>query len=93
MSGQISEEVKVERLARLQTLLDEQQAAFNAAQVGQTLPVLFEKTGRQPGQIGGRTPYLQAVHCQGNERLIGQIVETRIVGSARGSLAGELAAA
>jgi tRNA-2-methylthio-N6-dimethylallyladenosine synthase len=86
--GQVAEEVKAERLARLQTLLDEQQSAFNQAQVSRVLPVLFEKTGRQEGQIGGRSPYLQAVHCEGEATLIGQITPVRIVSAARGSLAG-----
>ena len=54
MPGQVAEEVKAERLARLQALLDEQQRAFNAAQVGRTLPVLFEKPGRHAGP--GRRP-------------------------------------
>jgi tRNA-2-methylthio-N6-dimethylallyladenosine synthase len=88
--GQVADEVKAERLARLQALLNEQQQAFNAAQVGRTLPVLFEKSGRDRGQIAGRSPYLQAVHCEGPQRLIGQIVPTRIVAATRGSLTGEL---
>jgi len=88
MPGQVAEEVKAERLARLLALLDAQQEAFNQAQVGRVLPVLFEKTGRQEGQIGGRSPYLQAVHCEDSENLIGQIEPVRIVSAARGSLAG-----
>jgi tRNA-2-methylthio-N6-dimethylallyladenosine synthase len=88
MPGQVAEAVKAERLARLQALLDAQQQAFNQAQVGQVLPVLFEKTGRQEGQIGGRSPYLQAVHCEGEATLIGQIAPVRIVSAGRGSLAG-----
>jgi len=88
MPGQVAEEVKAERLARLLALLDAQQEAFNQAQVGRVLPVLVEKTGRQEGQIGGRSPYLQAVHCEDSENLIGQIEPVRIVSAARGSLAG-----
>jgi tRNA-2-methylthio-N6-dimethylallyladenosine synthase len=90
MQGQVADEVKVERLARLQALLDEQQQAFNAAQVGKTLPVLFEKPGRNDGQIAGRSPYLQAVHCDGPLSLTGQILPARIVAATRGSLTGEL---
>jgi tRNA-2-methylthio-N6-dimethylallyladenosine synthase len=93
MPGQVAEEVKAERLARLQALLDAQQQAFNQVQVGRVLPVLFEKTGRQEGQIGGRSPYLQAVHCEGKATLIGQIAPVRIVSAARGSLAGARVAA
>ena len=90
MPGQVAEEVKDERLARLNGLLEEQQTAFNARQVGRVLPVLFEKLGRHAGQIIGRSPYLQSVHATAPERLIGQIVPVRIESSARNSLAGAL---
>ena len=90
MPGQVAEEVKDERLARLNALLDEQQKAFNASQVGKVLPVLFEKAGRHPGQLSGRSPYLQAIHCDGPDRLIGQIVPVRIEAAAKMSLAGVL---
>ncbi|MDP3748483.1 MAG: tRNA (N6-isopentenyl adenosine(37)-C2)-methylthiotransferase MiaB [Phenylobacterium sp.] len=90
MPGQVAEEVKDERLARLNALLDEQQKAFNLSQVGQVLPVLFEKSGRHPGQLSGRSPYLQAVHCDGPDRLIGKIVPVRIEAAAKMSLAGVL---
>jgi tRNA-2-methylthio-N6-dimethylallyladenosine synthase len=89
MPGQVAEAVKAERLARLQALIEAQQQAFNQAQVGQVLPVLFEKNGRREGQIGGRSPYLQAVHCDGELELIGQIASVRITSAGPGSLAGE----
>jgi len=91
MPGQIAEELKDERLARLNALLDQQQKAFNAAQAGKVLPVLFERAGRHPGQLSGRSPYLQAVHCDGPESLIGQIAKVRIDSAAKMSLAGTLA--
>jgi tRNA-2-methylthio-N6-dimethylallyladenosine synthase len=90
LPGQVAEEVKDERLARLNALIDEQQRAFNAAQVGKVLPVLFEKPGRHPGQLSGRSPYLQAVHCEGPERLIGQIAPVRIDVANKMSLSGVL---
>jgi tRNA-2-methylthio-N6-dimethylallyladenosine synthase len=90
MPGQVDDEVKAERLERLNQLLDEQQRAFNAAQVGKVLPVLFEKPGRHAGQIVGRSPYLQAVHGEGGEHLIGKIVPVRIESAAKMSLAGVL---
>ncbi|PZR31765.1 tRNA (N6-isopentenyl adenosine(37)-C2)-methylthiotransferase MiaB [Caulobacter segnis] len=90
MPGQVEEEVKAERLERLNQLLDEQQRAFNAAQVGKVLPVLFEKPGRHAGQVVGRSPYLQAVHCEGGEQLIGKIVPVRIESAAKMSLGGAL---
>jgi len=91
MPGQVEEKVKEERLARLQAVLVEQQTGFNAAQVGKTLPVLFERKGRHDGQVVGRSPYLQGVHAHGPERLIGQIVPVKITGSSLNSLTGELA--
>jgi tRNA-2-methylthio-N6-dimethylallyladenosine synthase len=91
LPGQVDETVKEERLARLQALLAEQQRAFNAEQAGRTLPVLFDKPGRHPGQVLGRSPYLQAVHAEGPETLIGQIVPVKITASSMNSLTGEVA--
>ena len=89
MPGQVDEAVKEERLARLQALLDEQQSAFNLAQEGRILPVLFERPGRRDGQVVGRSPYLQPVHMEGPESLIGRITPVRIAKANRGSLAAE----
>jgi tRNA-2-methylthio-N6-dimethylallyladenosine synthase len=90
MPGQVADEVKEERLARLQALLDAQQRAFNAAQAGKTLPVLFEKPGRHTGQLVGKSPYLQAVHVTAPDRMLGQIVPVKVESAARNSLAGVL---
>ena len=61
----VDEAEKAERLQRLQAVLNRQQAAFLAGQVGRVLPVLVEKPGREPGQMAGRSPYLDAVHFGG----------------------------
>jgi tRNA-2-methylthio-N6-dimethylallyladenosine synthase len=90
MPGQVSQEVKDERLRRLQELVLEQQARFNAVQAGRTLPVLFEKRGRHDGQLIGRSPYLQSVHVVAPDRMLGQIVPVRIESAAQNSLAGVL---
>lgn len=90
MAGQVEEAVKTERLARLQALLDVQQQAFNASMVGRRLPVLFEREGRNPGQLGGRSPYLQAVHCDGPSGLIGQIAHVEILSASKNALGGRL---
>ena len=91
LPGQVPDEIKDERLARLLSALDAQQKRFNASQVGRTLDVLIEKPGRNPGQVLGRSPYLQAVHATGPLDLIGQIVPIRIDSAAKMSLAGTLA--
>ncbi len=90
MPGQLAEEVKDERLARLQALIAEQQMAFNTGTVGKTVNVLFEKRGRHSGQAIGKSPYLQAVHVDGAARLIGQIAPVAITGTAPNSLKGAL---
>ncbi len=88
LDRQVPEDVKDDRLARLQALVRQQQDAFNLASVGRTLPVLFEKPGRHAGQIIGRTPYLQAVHVSAPLSWIGQVRPVRILSSGPNSLAG-----
>ena len=83
--------VKAERLARLGELVEAQRAAFNRAMVGRTVDVLFEKPGRRPGQIGGKTPYLQPVHADGPDSLIGTVAAVEIVECGSNSLFGRLA--
>jgi len=87
--AQVPEEVKAERLQRLQALLVEQQQAFNRSTVGKTLPVLMEKKGRHEGQMIGRSPYLQSVHCELPESALGRIVGVQIVGTMPNSLSGQ----
>jgi tRNA-2-methylthio-N6-dimethylallyladenosine synthase len=79
-----------ERLQRLQALLTGQQRATQAGMVGRTVQVLFEKAGREPGQIAGKSDYLHAVHVDGPDHLIGQIVAVEIVEARPNSLAGRL---
>ncbi|HTS92800.1 MAG TPA: tRNA (N6-isopentenyl adenosine(37)-C2)-methylthiotransferase MiaB [Stellaceae bacterium] len=86
---QVPEPLKAERLRRLQELLEAQQRAFNLSQVGKTLPVLLEKPGRHPGQLVGRSPYLQPVHVLAPQRLIGALLPLLIRGAEPNSLAGE----
>jgi tRNA-2-methylthio-N6-dimethylallyladenosine synthase len=86
---QVPDAVKSERLQRLQELLESQQGAFNRGQVGRELDVLLERPGRHPGQLVGRSPYLQPVHLLAPERLLGALVPVRIVGAEPNSLAGE----
>ena len=93
MPGQVPEPVKAERLARLHALLESQTRAFNAATVGRRLPVLLEKRGRQPGQLIGRSPYLQAVWTEAPDVRLGQVVEIEITGNGPNSLSGSLTAA
>ena len=86
---QVPDSVKSERLQRLQELLESQQRAFNRSQVGRTLDVLLERPGRHPGQLVGRSPYLQPVHVLAPAQLVGSLVPVRIAGAEPNSLAGE----
>jgi tRNA-2-methylthio-N6-dimethylallyladenosine synthase len=87
---QIPEDVKSERLQALQSLLAMQQENFNRSCEGRVLSVLFEKPGRKPGQVVGRSPYLQPVHVEDASDLAGQIHDVRIVEVFSNSLRGSL---
>jgi tRNA-2-methylthio-N6-dimethylallyladenosine synthase len=80
-----------ERLVRLQELIDSQQSAFNAAAIGDTVDVLFERSARNSGQIVGRTAYLQPAHVMASPDIIGQVLPVRIESLERYSLLGQLA--
>ena len=92
LGDQVPEDVKQDRLVRLQELLYTQQTAFNRSFVGRTLDVLVEGTGKTPGELFGRAPYLQGTHFQGPAELAGEIVQVEITGAGRNSLSGELRA-
>ena len=76
-----------ERLQRLQALLNAQQLAFNRASVGRRTDVLLERPGRKPGQLVGKSPWLQSVHLE-TDAAIGDIVEVELISAGPNSLAG-----
>jgi tRNA-2-methylthio-N6-dimethylallyladenosine synthase len=87
---QVDDATMDRRLQTLQALLRDQTTSFNASQQGEVVDVLFTHIGRQPGQIGGRTPWLQPVHVLGPESLIGRIVPVYIAEARPSSLSGTL---
>lgn len=87
---QVPETVKDERLQALQQLLNAQQVGFNAATVGTVQTVLFDRIGKKPGQLLGRSPFMQAVHALAPERLLGRVVPVRITEAHANSLAAEV---
>src|SRR3954470_24877192 len=91
MRETVSTEEMDERLARLQELIDSQQSAFNKAAVGTTVDVLFERPARNPGQIVGRTAWLQPAHVFASPGIIGQVLPVAIESLERYSLLGTLA--
>ena len=90
MGAQVEDATARARLHALQALILEQQTAFNTAQAGRTLNVLFQKPGRHDRQAIGRSPYLQSVHVEDADHLIGQIVPVRIEQGNQNSLRGVL---
>ena len=88
---QVPEDVKVDRLHRLQAALGRQQTAFNSLCVGKVLPVLFDRSGRKPGQLIGRSPYLQSVHAEADSSAFGRVLPVEIRSAGPNSLAGVLA--
>ncbi len=90
MDDQVDEEVKAERLQRLQQAIDQSQTAFNRNCLGRRFTVLFERKGRHGGQIVGRSPYLQPVQVEAPVSLIGDIAPVTITEIASNSLFGAL---
>ncbi len=90
MGGVVPENVKDRRLQELQSLLNSQQKAFNESCVGKTLPVLFDREGQKDGQLLGKSPYMQSVHVEANERLKGHIADVEITGAFANSLTGSI---
>jgi tRNA-2-methylthio-N6-dimethylallyladenosine synthase len=87
----VAEDVKTERLARLQALLLEQQQAFMQSMIGKTIDLLLEKPGRMPGQLIGRSPWLQSVNVDAMSSQIGDIIQVRITAAGPNSLFAEVA--
>ncbi|GGB34552.1 tRNA-2-methylthio-N(6)-dimethylallyladenosine synthase [Tistrella bauzanensis] len=91
LGDQVPEDVKSERLHRLQDLLSAQQRGFNARMVGRRLPVLLERPGRHAGQMVGRSPYMQAVVVEAPADAAGRMVEVDIDAVNSFSLNGRIA--
>jgi len=88
LQGQVSEEVKTERLAELQNILNEQQLNFNRKFIGKKFDILLERKGKKDNQLVGKSPYMQAVHVLSKDHKIGDIVKTHILDADKNSLEG-----
>jgi tRNA-2-methylthio-N6-dimethylallyladenosine synthase len=91
MQDAVADRTKDERLSRLQDRLEVHQTAFNRSCVGRIMPVLFDRAGRFPGQLVGRSPYMQPVHATVPARMLGAIAPVTITKSTTNSLGGEIA--
>lgn len=84
--------ISAERLQRLQAVITRHWRAFNASFIGRSVEVLLEKPGRLPGQLVGKTPYLQTVQVMARPELIGRVLPVHITGTGTNTLFGEFAA-
>ena len=90
MENQVAPEVMDERLQRLQTRLARDQLAFNTASVGRICDVLVDRTGKLPGQMLGKSPWLQSVHFTA-DAAIGDLVQVKLAEAMGSSMGGQLA--
>ncbi len=93
LPGQVPEQVKTERLLALQAEITSGQVAYNQSKVGQRLYVLFDRKGRELGQLIGRSPYLQSVHAKAEAGLLGRVAAVDIVAASQNSLTGVIKSA
>jgi tRNA-2-methylthio-N6-dimethylallyladenosine synthase len=84
---QVPEAEKDRRLQEIQALLREQQVGFNRSRLGMRIAVLFTGPGRHPGQVAGRSPWLQPVHAPGDAALAGRILDCEVTATHPNSLA------
>jgi tRNA-2-methylthio-N6-dimethylallyladenosine synthase len=93
MERQLPDDLKDKRLQQVLAVIDRTQTSFNLACVGRVVPVLLERPGRHPGQLVGRSPYMQAVHLTAPPSLCGDLVQVEIVAAGANSLTGKLTTA
>ncbi len=90
MRDTIPMDVMDARLQALQAQLNADQVAFNSRTVGRSVPILLERMGRYPGQMIGKTPWLQSVHVTAPDAVLGDMIDVTITATGPNSLAGEL---
>src|SRR5450759_4384228 len=91
MAAQVPQGEQAERLQRLQAVITRQWRAFNAQSAGRTVEVLLEKPGKLPGQLVGRTPYLQAMQVMAPRAMIGSLLPVTVTAIGSNTLFGALA--
>ena len=89
--AQVDPAAAADRLARLQALINAQAAQVMAGMVGREVGVLFEKPGRMPGQMAGKSDHLHAVHVENPGLVQGELAKVRITAAGPNSLSGVLA--
>jgi len=89
MEDQIPREIMEDRLQRLQERINLHRLAFNRSKVSVDTRILIERAGKLPGQMIGRSPWLQSVHVETDARP-GDIVDVTLVAAGPNSIKGAL---
>jgi tRNA-2-methylthio-N6-dimethylallyladenosine synthase len=87
MEDQIPGEIVNERLQRLQERIIGHSLAFTARTVGTNTKILIERKGRYPGQMIGRSPWLQSVHVE-TDAQPGEMMDVTLVSAGPNSMTG-----
>jgi tRNA-2-methylthio-N6-dimethylallyladenosine synthase len=83
--------VKLERLRRLQALVDTQAQAISAARVGTVQKILVEGRSRKDAsELMGRTACNRTVNFKGPAQLLGELIDVTITQARAHSLRGQL---
>ncbi len=90
MKKLVPKKIQKERLHRLQDLLTTQQIEFNQSTIGRQLDVLFDREGKEDGQLLGRTPYMQSIYATAPKRLMNEIIKVEVTGAYRNSVSGKI---
>ncbi len=90
MGGIVSEQVKDARLHELQAFLFAQQLDYNKQSVGKVMPVLFDRKGDKPGQLLGKTPWMQSVYVTAPDRLFGEMTDVTIEKAFQNGMSGTI---
>ena len=89
MEGAVAPQVMDERLQRLQSRLAEHSLAFNRATIGKDTQILIDRKGRLPGQMIGKSPWLQSVFVE-TSAAIGDMLDVTVTQALPNSLGGVL---
>ncbi|HET9810447.1 MAG TPA: tRNA (N6-isopentenyl adenosine(37)-C2)-methylthiotransferase MiaB [Sphingomicrobium sp.] len=91
MEDQIPVELMDERLQCLQARIAGHQLDFNRSAVGRDTQVLIERPGKRPGQMIGRSPWLQSVHVE-TTASPGEMLDVTLTAAGPNSMTGAVRA-
>ncbi|MDE2118767.1 MAG: TRAM domain-containing protein, partial [Betaproteobacteria bacterium] len=94
MPDEVPQDIKMERLHRLQALIDRQEQAISQAMVGSTQRVLVESVSKKNSrELAGRTDNNRIVNFAGPSAMVARFVDVTITAVSMHTLRGKLATA